>query len=73
VRALGSRSSAVRSAAEQHGGLDLRVVDSSGLPAGSFGQLSEAEWSTAIEGTLQYEEGLTVNEVRRQAEVRVLP
>jgi 3-oxoacyl-[acyl-carrier protein] reductase len=46
-------STAVRMAVEQLGGLDLLVVNSGGPPAGTFEQVSEDEWTSAIEGTLQ--------------------
>lgn len=46
-------SSAVASAVEQLGGLDLLVVNSGGPPAGSFETLGEEEWERAINGTLQ--------------------
>jgi len=35
------------------GGLDLLVVNTGGPPGGTFDTLSEADWETAIEGTLQ--------------------
>jgi 3-oxoacyl-[acyl-carrier protein] reductase len=35
------------------GGLDLLVVNTGGPPGGTFDTLSEAEWATAIDGTLQ--------------------
>jgi 3-oxoacyl-[acyl-carrier protein] reductase len=45
-------STAVASAVEQLGGLDLLVVNSGGPPAGTFEQLGEDEWARAIDGTL---------------------
>jgi 3-oxoacyl-[acyl-carrier protein] reductase len=45
-------ASAVASAVEQLGGLDLLVVNSGGPPAGNFGSLDEAAWARAIDGTL---------------------
>jgi 3-oxoacyl-[acyl-carrier protein] reductase len=44
--------SAVASAVDQLGGLDLLVVNSGGPPPGTFEQLDEAAWARAIEGTL---------------------
>jgi 3-oxoacyl-[acyl-carrier protein] reductase len=44
---------AVDAAVEALGGLDLLVVNSGGPPAGTFEQLGEAEWLSAIDGTLQ--------------------
>ena len=46
-------ASAVASALDQLGGLDLLVVNSGGPPPGTFEQLGEDEWTRAIEGTLQ--------------------
>ena len=45
-------SSAVTSAIDDLGGLDLLVVNSGGPPPGTFEQLDEAAWARAIEGTL---------------------
>ena len=45
-------SSAVASAVDRLGGLDLLVVNSGGPPAGTFEQLDEAAWARAIQGTL---------------------
>lgn len=45
-------ATAVGSAIEQLGGLDLLVVNSGGPPAGTFEQLDEKAWARAIEGTL---------------------
>ena len=44
--------SAVTSAVDELGGLDLLVVNSGGPPPGTFEQLDEAAWARAIEGTL---------------------
>jgi 3-oxoacyl-[acyl-carrier protein] reductase len=44
---------AVRSAVEHFGGLDLLVVNSGGPPAGTFEQVDEEQWESAIEGTLR--------------------
>ena len=44
---------AVRTAAEQLGGLDLLVVNSGGPPGGTFEAVDEDAWARAIEGTLQ--------------------
>jgi 3-oxoacyl-[acyl-carrier protein] reductase len=44
---------AVGAAVAALGGLDLLVVVSGGPPAGDFEALGEAEWASAIEGTLQ--------------------
>ncbi len=46
-------ASAVESAVDQLGGLDLLVVNSGGPPAGTFEALGEDEWARAIAGTLQ--------------------
>ncbi len=46
-------ASAVASAVEQLGGLDLLVVNAGGPPAGTFESLAEEEWECAINGTLQ--------------------
>ena len=35
------------------GGLDLLVVNTGGPPGGTFDTLSEADWETAIDGTLR--------------------
>jgi len=45
-------ASAVASAAEQLGGLDLLVVNSGGPPGGDFAALDEATWTVAIDGVL---------------------
>jgi 3-oxoacyl-[acyl-carrier protein] reductase len=44
---------AVDAAVAALGGLDLLVVNTGGPPSGTFDTLTEAEWETAIEGTLQ--------------------
>ena len=44
---------AVAQAVAALGGLDLLVVNTGGPPGGTFDTLSEAEWDTAIAGTLQ--------------------
>jgi 3-oxoacyl-[acyl-carrier protein] reductase len=44
---------AVQAAVDALGGLDLLVVNSGGPPGGTFETLSEADWETAIAGTLQ--------------------
>lgn len=44
---------AVDAAVAAMGGLDLLVVNTGGPPAGTFDTLGEAEWTTAIDGTLQ--------------------
>jgi 3-oxoacyl-[acyl-carrier protein] reductase len=46
-------SGAVEAAVGAFGGLDLLVVNTGGPPGGDFESLGEAEWATAIEGTLQ--------------------
>jgi 3-oxoacyl-[acyl-carrier protein] reductase len=46
-------ASAVDGAVAALGGLDLLVVNSGGPPMGRFEDLTEAQWRTAIEGTLQ--------------------
>jgi 3-oxoacyl-[acyl-carrier protein] reductase len=43
---------AVETAVSALGGLDLLVVTSGGPPPGRFGELDEAAWQTAIDGTL---------------------
>jgi 3-oxoacyl-[acyl-carrier protein] reductase len=43
---------AVATAVEQLGGLDLLVVNSGGPPGGTFDELDEAAWSTAVDGVL---------------------
>lgn len=43
---------AIATAARELGGLDLLVVNSGGPPAGRFEDLSEEDWSRAINGTL---------------------
>jgi 3-oxoacyl-[acyl-carrier protein] reductase len=43
---------AVASAVEALGGLDCLLVNSGGPPLGRFGDLTEAEWQRAIDGTL---------------------
>ena len=43
---------AVEAAVEAFGGLDLLVVNSGGPPMGRFEDLTEADWQTAIDGTL---------------------
>jgi 3-oxoacyl-[acyl-carrier protein] reductase len=56
VADLGQRdgpATAVRLTVEELGGLDLLVVNSGGPPAGTFEQVGEDAWVTAIEGTLQ--------------------
>ena len=45
-------ATAVSSAVEQLGGLDLLVVNSGGPPAGTFESVGEEEWQQAIDGTL---------------------
>ena len=44
---------AVAQAVAALGGLDLLVVNTGGPPGGTFDTLSEADWETAIAGTLQ--------------------
>ena len=44
---------AVQAAVDALGGLDLLVVNSGGPPGGTFETISEADWETAIAGTLQ--------------------
>lgn len=44
--------SAVAAAVEAFGGLDCLLVNSGGPPLGRFGDLTEAEWQRAIDGTL---------------------
>jgi 3-oxoacyl-[acyl-carrier protein] reductase len=44
---------AVDAAVDALGGLDLLVVNSGGPPGGTFDTLSEADWATAIDGTLR--------------------
>lgn len=46
-------ATAVAAAVDALGGLDLLVVNSGGPPGGTFDALSEADWETAIAGTLQ--------------------
>ena len=46
-------AAAVDAAVAALGGLDLLVVNSGGPPGGTFDTLSEADWDSAIEGTLQ--------------------
>lgn len=46
-------ASAVASAVEQLGGLDLLFVNTGGPAAGSFEALGEEEWTRAIDGTLR--------------------
>jgi 3-oxoacyl-[acyl-carrier protein] reductase len=46
-------ATAVREAVDVLGGLDLLVVNSGGPPGGTFDTLSEADWDTAIDGTLR--------------------
>jgi 3-oxoacyl-[acyl-carrier protein] reductase len=55
--------SAVTSAVDELGGLDLLVVNSGGPPPGTFEQLDEAAWARAIEGTLL----ATVRCIRRRS------
>ncbi len=45
-------ANAVATAAERLGGLDVLVVNSGGPPKGTFAELSEEQWRTAIDGTL---------------------
>jgi 3-oxoacyl-[acyl-carrier protein] reductase len=49
----GGPSDAVDQAIRALGGLDLLVVNTGGPPGGTFDTLSEADWETAIDGTLQ--------------------
>lgn len=44
---------AVNGAVEKLGGLDLLVVNSGGPPAGTFGEVDDVTWASAIAGTLQ--------------------
>jgi 3-oxoacyl-[acyl-carrier protein] reductase len=44
---------AVDAAVRELGGLDLLVVNSGGPPQGRFEELTEAQWETAIDGTLR--------------------
>ncbi|MGH2407168.1 MAG: SDR family oxidoreductase [Candidatus Limnocylindrales bacterium] len=44
---------AVDGAVAAFGGLDLLVVNSGGPPQGRFDELTEAQWETAIDGTLR--------------------
>lgn len=44
---------AVATAAEAFGGLDLLLVNSGGPPGGRFEELTEADWERAIDGTLR--------------------
>jgi 3-oxoacyl-[acyl-carrier protein] reductase len=46
-------SSAVNRAVAAMGGLDLLVVNSGGPPGGTFDELSEEAWETAIDGVLR--------------------
>jgi 3-oxoacyl-[acyl-carrier protein] reductase len=46
-------ASAVQAAVDALGGLDLLVVNSGGPPGGTFDTLTEADWDTAIDGTLR--------------------
>jgi 3-oxoacyl-[acyl-carrier protein] reductase len=46
-------AAAVDAAVHAFGGLDLLVVNSGGPPGGTFDTLSEADWETAIDGTLR--------------------
>ncbi len=46
-------SSAVDRAVAEMGGLDLLVVNSGGPPGGTFDELSEETWETAIDGVLR--------------------
>lgn len=46
-------ASAVEAAVAALGGLDLLVVNTGGPPGGTFDTLGEAEWESAIAGTLQ--------------------
>ncbi len=49
----GGPADAVKRVVETWGGLDLLVVNSGGPPFGRFEDLSEAQWETAIDGTLR--------------------
>jgi 3-oxoacyl-[acyl-carrier protein] reductase len=49
----GGPADAVDQAIRALGGLDLLVVNTGGPPGGTFDTLSEGDWETAIEGTLQ--------------------
>ena len=46
-------TAAVETAVGAFGGLDLLVINSGGPPGGEFEAVGEAEWETAIAGTLQ--------------------
>jgi 3-oxoacyl-[acyl-carrier protein] reductase len=46
-------AAAVRAAVDALGGLDLLVVNSGGPPGGRFGEVSEADWERALDGTLR--------------------
>src|SRR5690348_5166182 len=46
-------AAAVEAAVAAFGGLDLLVVNSGGPPGGSFDDLDEAAWETAIDGVLR--------------------
>jgi 3-oxoacyl-[acyl-carrier protein] reductase len=46
-------ASAVSTAVERFGGLDLLLVNSGGPPLGAFEDLDEATWDKAIDGTLR--------------------
>ncbi|TMD28156.1 MAG: SDR family oxidoreductase [Chloroflexi bacterium] len=48
----GGPTAAVERAVEALGGLDGLVVNSGGPPAGTFGQVDDATWQRAIDGTL---------------------
>nr|MBA2382394.1 SDR family oxidoreductase [Chloroflexota bacterium] len=50
---LDGPASAVASAVERLGGLDLLVVNSGGPPGGDFAALDEATWTIAIDGVLR--------------------
>ena len=45
-------AAAVADAVAQLGGLDLLVINSGGPPTGSFAEVGEEAWHTAVEGTL---------------------
>src|SRR5512139_117966 len=49
----GGPADAVDQAVTALGGLDLLVVNTGGPPGGTFDTLTEADWETAIAGTLQ--------------------